>query len=718
MRYENWDVILFPRNSHIPIQEFKTACYVTQDEYGRQQPCLTSYIASLPVATPFRVSIHSWVSKAKPTAIIESQRKANQRIVYTVQIIVDGTRIFHDFYDISSKWPQEIESEKRTIGHPDRPTSQRKLCLEFPPFRQNVLLCSSWDARDHNGRIKIFLSEQLIGKTSTSEPLEFGASNDIVCFAFQHAPRDVLEQAGISWPIRNPLYLPSMVDTHSPKMQTSNPRNKPRHPTDESHPPSPPPPPPKQPVRSGSRSSIQEVGKRLNTAPLPPYSELSKPPIEVNPDRFGIWDDTMNIPAYDPFDDVSMVDSWSTHRATTHSTADTSMPDLLIVSPSASKPRKALDAAAEGRDREGVRRVDETRKKGKRGDRQVIVTLRQDQFGTLLEALSPPKKGCDPDFHSHRHERDRKPSFQPNPHAFTPAIGPVSKPLTTKPSAAAVARTASYPDLQNLHPYFRNISNQASPSRADGVKGGNEPKKPSSTHRPSFVGGKENRVPTPHPFAQGLVPGYSSSKYFIDGSDIEMRDPSSLFSSASRFDRGPQFSAAGKSSPIPLPTSGGSVKSRKEGLGVGSPLGAENEVRHDKSLLPAFETPIQNQNKAPQNTPMTTSPEVTRIESIINPDEGKQFVPGHRSGMESLDRISQQLFSALGDGTSSFDTQIGSTTIDSGLLPGLEDFESPVMKRKRQGTIGGERGKSPEKKIPREDNLDMVDENRGVDNTV
>lgn len=30
MRYENWDVLLFPEDSNIPIQEFKTECSVTQ----------------------------------------------------------------------------------------------------------------------------------------------------------------------------------------------------------------------------------------------------------------------------------------------------------------------------------------------------------------------------------------------------------------------------------------------------------------------------------------------------------------------------------------------------------------------------------------------------------------------------------------------------------------------------------------------------------------
>jgi len=32
MRYDNWDVILFPEDSNIPIPEYRTACYLSQDE--------------------------------------------------------------------------------------------------------------------------------------------------------------------------------------------------------------------------------------------------------------------------------------------------------------------------------------------------------------------------------------------------------------------------------------------------------------------------------------------------------------------------------------------------------------------------------------------------------------------------------------------------------------------------------------------------------------
>lgn len=32
MRYDNWDIILFPEDSNIPIPEYRTACYLSRDE--------------------------------------------------------------------------------------------------------------------------------------------------------------------------------------------------------------------------------------------------------------------------------------------------------------------------------------------------------------------------------------------------------------------------------------------------------------------------------------------------------------------------------------------------------------------------------------------------------------------------------------------------------------------------------------------------------------
>ena len=69
--------------------------------------------------------------------------------------------------------------------------SERGRSLEFPPFLQNVLMQRSWDAREQNGRIKVLLSEQVIGRNSSPGQTDLGFANDIVCFAFQHAPQGV-----------------------------------------------------------------------------------------------------------------------------------------------------------------------------------------------------------------------------------------------------------------------------------------------------------------------------------------------------------------------------------------------------------------------------------------------------------------------------------------------------------------------------------------------
>jgi len=79
--------------------------------------------------------------------------------------------------------------EKRLLGYHEHASSQRMQPLEFPPFHRNVLIQSSWDAREENGRIKLLLSEQLVSNTNSPGDLSFGATNDIVCFSFQHAPR-------------------------------------------------------------------------------------------------------------------------------------------------------------------------------------------------------------------------------------------------------------------------------------------------------------------------------------------------------------------------------------------------------------------------------------------------------------------------------------------------------------------------------------------------
>lgn len=148
MRFENWDVLLFPDASRVPIQEFKTNCFVTRDTgtislllttssfpfsspihsafehrlifavvtapadspylqaqallnpaslYSQnngpgcpgQIPVLTSFIPSLPYNSAFRVSVHSW-ERPKPTRIMEGLMHPEDSVMYEVRIFVDG----------------------------------------------------------------------------------------------------------------------------------------------------------------------------------------------------------------------------------------------------------------------------------------------------------------------------------------------------------------------------------------------------------------------------------------------------------------------------------------------------------------------------------------------------------------------------------------------------------------------------------------------------
>jgi len=44
MRFGDWDILLFPDASHVPLQEFRTACFVVQE--GKSSFSYTSRIPS------------------------------------------------------------------------------------------------------------------------------------------------------------------------------------------------------------------------------------------------------------------------------------------------------------------------------------------------------------------------------------------------------------------------------------------------------------------------------------------------------------------------------------------------------------------------------------------------------------------------------------------------------------------------------------------------
>ncbi|KAE8823385.1 hypothetical protein HRS9139_09794 [Pyrenophora teres f. teres] len=666
MRYDDWDVILFPKDSHVPTQEFKTACYVSPEEYGLSLPTLTCYISSLPPSTPFRVSIHSWATGAKPSPIIESRRKTNQKIVYSVQVIVDGARVFRGFFDIHSKWPQEIAHERRSLAFTEHPTSRQKLCLQFPPFHQHTLMQNSWDACDPNGRIKIMLSEQLIGKTNSPGDMDL----------------DILERAGISWPIRNPLYFPNAQDRDMLLSRTSptiswTPKSRPV--AADVH--------MQSPLSHASKSAFarpqnQEPSRRLN-AHLPPISNFAKLQAGSRGNfRTGTWDDSLS--SLGDGDELSM-DTWSTKPTTSGSINDMPMYDYMYTSSHQSRSGPPWMNNIPPYDQSIGTDWDEQRST-KEKDRQLVVTLREDQLGQIIEALSPPKQSHEQlnGFSNQRHGHSSRP---PTAHTYYPPKMGNHGP-TNRSTSALMTRKSTYPDFNSA---LRNAATKQSPSKQysnDTLKN-----RPPTMYPTSISSNKENcppsqaRLPTPFPIANRVpTPNPFSQRLNTANSDITMRDPSSALSSMHRYNRSevplPPSTQLGKFGSAHGPSTV-NIRSRKEGMASDLPKLSDHSIRHDQSLLPAVgidnslhknmfqKSNIQSHVEVidvdaidpnlhhPSFAPTTTTTNTTSVPRLLSPFKTPR--PKHKqnslslSSIDSTGRLERQLFSALGEELACFD---------------------------------------------------------------
>ncbi|KAJ5806912.1 hypothetical protein N7474_010504 [Penicillium riverlandense] len=235
MRYENWDVLLFPETCKTPMQEFKTQCFVTKDRgwlapaalilaffqsfrltprayiespylhtpsivtpssyyaaqgnFG-QLPILTTFIPSLPPDAPFRVSIHSW-EKPRPSRFIESLMQPDDLLLFEARVFVDGLCTAGSIFGQRTAWPHVIDLSSRI----DRNGNQD--FLRFPPFHPDILEQRGWNAEDMQGRIRVVISE---GFARPHRDPPFERVKDAIALSFQHAPIDVLEYSNIAWP--------------------------------------------------------------------------------------------------------------------------------------------------------------------------------------------------------------------------------------------------------------------------------------------------------------------------------------------------------------------------------------------------------------------------------------------------------------------------------------------------------------------------------------
>ena len=374
---------------------------------------------------------------------------------------------------------------------------------------------------------------------------------------------------------------------------------------------------------------------------------------------------------------------------------------------------------------------------------QIMMALRDDQSRQSLEAVSPSKKQRVPP-NGLPAQRITQAVRPPIAQAHRPPkMGALSVPV--RPSSAVVDRTTSYPDFNTA---LRTNSKRPSSNQANFNATAASKSTLQTTHQTNK---KEDcdtsqsrmlvshpfmtRVPTPNPFMLGPQ---------RRDSDVSMRDGFSNFSSFSRFERDPA-QPRNKAGSAHAPSTGGNVKSRKEGLATDDCDLFDMNIRHDQNLLPVLsanpstkaKSTADDTDRTPGNRAAETLARLPSHAEVIDVDAIDPSLvtektadlaklspskPSHKSGMSSISstgRLERQLYSALGEELGSFEQQMNTTGMghelgqalsgngthgdlsDNIMLdPAVGEFE-PVVKRKRQGTLGGERDKSPMKKKER-----------------
>ncbi|KAG6004399.1 hypothetical protein E4U21_001119 [Claviceps maximensis] len=229
MRYEDWDILLFPKDCKVPLKEFKVACHVVHDPEARQLsspfglPTLCCFVPSLPHGSPFQVSIHSWTAPIV-SQFAQSFSQYPENVKFEARLFIDGRLVASTILGRKSAWPHIIAQAWAFSA-----TAELEP-LKFPSFREELLRQNWWVPADDLGRVKVVLSEGF-PRDSTTTPFE--RIKNIIAFSFQHAPQEILEQSAIAWP------NPSMwcgasyaAQMEVPKLQCDDPEShahSPRH---------------------------------------------------------------------------------------------------------------------------------------------------------------------------------------------------------------------------------------------------------------------------------------------------------------------------------------------------------------------------------------------------------------------------------------------------------------------------------------------------------
>ena len=100
MRYLDWDILLFPTDSKIPVKEFKVGCS-TVDDYDpelahqgvQHLPVMNCWIPSLATGTPFRISVHSWNPPELSQYLRRHYHDHLGDIKFEVRVLINGIEI-------------------------------------------------------------------------------------------------------------------------------------------------------------------------------------------------------------------------------------------------------------------------------------------------------------------------------------------------------------------------------------------------------------------------------------------------------------------------------------------------------------------------------------------------------------------------------------------------------------------------------------------------
>ena len=153
-----------------------------------QVPTVVCFIPSLEHGRHFQISVHCW-EPPEPTPETLAVTSDKHAVSFEARVIIDGMVTSGQIFKAHEPTPHIIDN---FLGQ-DGMTKH----LAFPPFHTELLTQSFWNASENLGRIKVVIGE---GTSCSHRGASYERKKNIVCFAFQHAPLSILQEANIAWP--------------------------------------------------------------------------------------------------------------------------------------------------------------------------------------------------------------------------------------------------------------------------------------------------------------------------------------------------------------------------------------------------------------------------------------------------------------------------------------------------------------------------------------